>query len=65
MASKKKWIQTAISHPGALHKALHIPEGKTIPTSTLNKAAKKGGTIGKQANLAKTLRKLRKKKGGG
>ena len=31
----EKWIQKAISKPGALKKALHVPEGKTIPASKL------------------------------
>lgn len=26
--STKKWIQGAIKHPGALHKALGVPAGK-------------------------------------
>jgi len=58
MAENKKWIQNAISKPGALHQKLHIPENETIPTSVLNEAAKKGGTLGKEARLAKTLKKL-------
>jgi hypothetical protein len=57
-----KWIQKAIKNPGALHKQLGIPEGKNIPTKTLNKAAKAGGTLGKRANLAKTLKGFSKKK---
>ena len=58
----KKWIQKAIKHPGALHKQLGVPEGKTIPVSQLQKAAKAKGTLGRRARLALTLRKLRKKK---
>jgi hypothetical protein len=58
MAEKKKWIQGAIKHPGALHKQLGVPEGKKIPTKKLDAAAKKGGTLGKRANLAKTLKKF-------
>lgn len=60
-ASKKKgrfWIQKAISHPGALHRQLDIPEGKKIPVSQLRAAAKKKGTLGKRARLALTLRKF-------
>lgn len=56
----KNWIKGAIKHPGALHRELGIPEGKKIPTSKLNKAAKAGGKLGKRARLAKTLKKLGK-----
>ncbi len=59
----KKWIQKAIpkSHKGRLHKALGVPADKKIPAKTLNKAehsSKKN--VAKMANLAKTLRGLRK-----
>lgn len=56
----KKWIQKAIMHPGALHKQLGVPEGKKIPAKKLAVAAKKGGTLGKRARLAETLKKLHK-----
>jgi hypothetical protein len=57
----KKWIQKAIKHPGALHKELHVPAGKTIPAKTLEKAShSKNPKLAKRANLAKTLKKLRK-----
>jgi hypothetical protein len=61
---KKKWIQAAISKPGALHEELGVIEGKKIPAAKLKKAAKKGGKIGHRARLAETLKKLahRKKK---
>lgn len=59
--AKKKWIQKAIKNPGALHKALGVKMGKKIPASKLNKAAhSKNPTMVKRANLAKTLRGLRK-----
>ena len=58
---KKKWIQGAIKHSGALRKSLKTKEGKNIPISKLEKAAKKGGKLGKRARLALTLRKLNKK----
>lgn len=51
----KKWIGDAIKHPGALHRELGVPEGKTIPKRQLEKAASKGGTIGRRARLAETL----------
>lgn len=57
-ASKKKWIQGAIKHKGALSKQLGVPENKNIPAKKLNAAAKKGGKLGKRARLAKTLKKM-------
>lgn len=51
----KKWIAGAIKHPGALHRELGVPEGKTIPKSKIRAAASKGGKIGKRARLAETL----------
>jgi len=55
-----KWIQSAIRHPGALHKELGVPEGKKIPAKKLAAAAKKPGTEGKRARLAETLKGLKK-----
>lgn len=58
----EKWIQKAIKKPGALRKELGVKKGEKIPAKKLNKAAKKGGKIGKRARLAKTLKKLNKKR---
>lgn len=58
------FIAKAIKNPGALHEQLGVPEDKKIPAKKLNAAAEKGGKLGKRANLAKTLNKLRKNKGG-
>lgn len=58
--SKNKWIKSAIKHPGALHEELHVPKGKKISAKLLNKAAKKGGKLGKRARLAKTLKGFNK-----
>ena len=55
----KKWIAGAIKHPGALHRALHVPKGQKIPTTKLASAVKKGGKVGAEARLAKTLRSFR------
>jgi len=55
----EKWIQKAIKHKGALRKELGVKEGQTIPQSKLEEAAKKGGTLGRRARLAITLRRLR------
>jgi hypothetical protein len=58
----EKWIQQATSkNKGALRKKLGAKKGKPIPAKKLNAAAKKGGKVGKEARLAKTLKKLRKK----
>lgn len=59
----KKWIQGAIKNKGALHKQLGIPAGEKIPAKVLDKAAKKGGKLGKRARLAKTLKKISRKRG--
>ena len=56
-----KWIQKAIKNPGALHRALGVPEGKTIPKDKIEKASKSSNqTMRKRANLAKTLSKFHK-----
>jgi hypothetical protein len=57
----KKWIAGAVKNKGALHRALDVPEGKTIPKGKVAAAAKKPGKVGKEARLAETLGKLRKK----
>ena len=62
MKKKKLNIKKAIKKPGSLRKALGIKEGKTIPKSKLDAAAKKPGKLGQRARFAKTLSKLRKKK---
>ena len=60
MATKNnKWIQTAVKHPGALHKQLGVPKGKNIPVSKLREAAKKPGLIGQRARFALNVRKLK------
>ena len=63
MAKDNKWISKAIKpqSKGALHRALGVPEGKTIPKSKIKAAAKRSGKVGKEARLAETLSKLRKK----
>lgn len=59
----EKWIQKAVSkHPGKLHRELGVPEGKKIPAKKLAKAQhSKNPTIRREANLAKTLRKISRK----
>lgn len=54
------WIKQAIKKPGALHRALGVPQGEKIPVSKVQAAAKKGGKLGQRARLAMTLRKMSK-----
>lgn len=62
MAEKKKWVQGAIKHPGALHKALHVKESEKIPASKLKRAEhSKNPTTKKRAVLAETLKKMHKR----
>jgi hypothetical protein len=59
----KNWIAGAINpkNKGALRKKLGAKKGKKISAKKLNAAAKKSGTTGRQARLAKTLKKLHKR----
>jgi hypothetical protein len=54
--TKKKWIAGAIGKPGTLHKALGIPQGTKIPTSTLKSHDKGTSVLAKRSRLAETLR---------
>lgn len=58
--AKEKWIQAAIKHKGALHKALGVPLGEKIPAKKLAKAAKSKGLLGQRARLAQTLKGMHK-----
>lgn len=58
----KKWIQSAVKKPGALHKQLGVPQGEKIPEKKLESAEKKGGKLGQRARLAETLKGFRKGK---
>ena len=55
----EKWIQKAISRPGALRKELGAKAGKPIPAKKLAKAAKAPGKLGQRARLAETLKKMK------
>ena len=57
----KKWIKETTKNKGGLHRSLGIPEGKNIPEDMIRQAAKRGGRVGKQARLAVTLKRLRKR----
>lgn len=56
----KNFIKGAIKHPGALHKDLGVPQGQKIPAAKLKAAAGKGGTVGRRARLAETLKGMKK-----
>ena len=61
MAEKKNFIKSAIKHPGALRKSLHVKKGEKIPEEKLEKAEKsKNPTTRRRANLANTLKKMKK-----
>ena len=62
--SRRHWIAEATSNKGGLHRSLHVPQGQKIPAAKIAAAAKKGGKVGKQARLAKTLGKMHKGKRG-
>ncbi len=59
---RKFWIQKAIKHPGALHKALGVAKGKKIPAKKL--VAKPGDStkMKRMKALAKNLKKISKGK---
>jgi hypothetical protein len=53
------WIANARIKKGALHRALGIPEGETIPQGALDRARRsKDPHLRKMARLAETLRGL-------
>jgi hypothetical protein len=60
----EKWIQKALSKKGSrgkLHRELGVAEDKKIPANKLTKAEhSKNPTVRREANLAKTLGKIRK-----
>lgn len=62
MEEKKKWIQSAIKHPGALRAKLGTNPGEKIPDKKLKKAEySKNPITRKQAHLAETLKKMHHK----
>ncbi len=55
------WIAGAIKRPGALHRALHVPEGEKIPEKKIEKAEHSSNDrIRREANLAETLKGFKK-----
>lgn len=60
-ATSGKWIQGAIKHPGALHRALNVPQGEKIPAKKLAAAThSENPVLRKRAALANTLKGLHK-----
>lgn len=58
-APQKHWIKGAIKRPGALHRALHVPEGQKIPAAKMAQAARSSNPrMKKMVALAHTLRSL-------
>jgi hypothetical protein len=65
-ARKQNWIKGAIKHPGAFSEKAE-KAGKTVAqyaNDVLKPDSQADATTKRQANLAKTLRKISKKKGG-
>lgn len=55
------WIQGAIKRPGALHRALGVPEGQNIPKSKIERATHSDNErLAREARLAETLSHMRK-----
>lgn len=54
--TKENWIAKATKNKGGLHRSLGVPIGTKIPAAKLTAAIAKGGKVGKQARLAKTLK---------
>lgn len=48
-AAKKPIV---VKHPGALHKALGVAQGKNIPDSKIKAAEKQPGKVGAEARFA-------------
>lgn len=62
MAQKNnRWIAGAVKNKGGLHRSLGVPEGQPIGKAKIAAAAQKGGKVGKEARLAQTLGKMKKK----
>lgn len=56
------WIAKAVgNNKGKLRRRLGVRTGEKIPQGKLKFAAAKGGTLGREARLAQTLGKLRRK----
>ena len=54
---EKNVAKINIAHPGALHRALGMPQGAPIPMSKLQEEKKKGGHAAQMAQFAINARK--------
>ena len=56
----KNWMAGAVRHPGALHRALGVPEGQPIPAAKLAAARNSSDPrLRRMAGLATTFKKYR------
>jgi hypothetical protein len=61
---EKKWIQKAIEKPGSLHRQLGVPEDEKIPEEKLEVKPSDSPKLKKRKILAKTLKKITRKRTG-
>lgn len=61
---KKRPLSSIAAHmdKGGLHESLGIPQGKKIPAEMIEEASHRPGKVGKQARLAQTFARFRRKK---
>lgn len=58
--AKKNWMAGAVKHPGALHRALHVPAGQKISAKKMASAASSDDPrVRKMASLARTFARYR------
>jgi len=56
----KNWMAGAVKHPGALHRALHVPEGQKIPAKKMASAEDSSNPkVRRMASLARTFQRYR------
>jgi hypothetical protein len=60
MSKSNKWIGSATSNKGALHRNLGVPEGQKTPASKLATKPNDSTTVKREKALARTLGKMRK-----
>ena len=54
------WIAGATKNKGAFHRAMGVPQGQKITLADIARGKRMGGKVAKEANLAETLKRLRK-----
>ncbi len=60
--AKRHWIAGAIRRPGALRRTLRVPEGKPIPAAKLKIKPGDSPRTKRRKNLARTLRRINRKR---